>query len=89
MLDRLSHPVSPHFSCLVKYFFLLFCFRESASGGEGQRESDLFVYFKMFVFERESMSGRGAERGQRIQNRLCADSEPDAGLELANREIMT
>ena len=33
--------------------------------------------------------GQG-EGGQRILSRLCADSrEPDAGLELRNREIMT
>ena len=33
----------------------------------------------------------GTERGrQRIRNRLCADSrEPDAGLELVNRELVT
>ena len=47
----------------------------------------------MFVFERErqreSKRGRGGE-GQRLRSRLCADStEPDEGLELTNREIMT
>ena len=52
--------------------------------------------FLSFLFERErergtSASGGGAERGgQRIPSRLCADSsEPDVGLELRNREIVT
>ena len=50
----------------------------------------------MFIFEgeRQSMSGGGAERegdteseaGSRI---LAVSTEPDAGLELVNREIMT
>ena len=38
------------------------------------------------------MSGRGAEKDgdKRIPSRLCADSrEPDVGLKLRNREIMT
>ena len=43
--------------------------------------------------ERESLhtQGKGRERGrQRIPSRLCAVSiEPDTGLELTNREIMT
>ena len=40
---------------------------------------------------REGGGGGGAERGrQRIWNELCADSrEPNAGLKLTNREIMT
>ena len=42
----------------------------------------------LFIFERD---GECKERGrQRIRNRLHADSsEPDAGLELTNCEIMT
>ena len=50
----------------------------------------------MFIFEKESALGRGVwggraeKRGQRIQSELSADSsEPDAGLELTNSEIMT
>ena len=49
----------------------------------------------MFIFERErvSMSRRGAEReGDRIQSRLQAptvSTEPNAGLEPTEREIMT
>ena len=56
----------------------------------------------MFIFERErerergrqSVSGGGAERdgdiGSEAGSRLRAVStEPDAGLELANREIVT
>ena len=51
-------------------------------------------FFKcLFIFEGESESeqGRGREKGrQRIQSGLCTDSgEPDAGLELMNREIVT
>ena len=51
------------------------------------------IYMFLFIFERECVceQGRGRERGrQRIQSRLCADSnEPDVGLRLTNREIMT
>ena len=53
----------------------------------------------MFIFERErdrvrvrACTGRGrAERGgEKIPSRLCADSrEPDVGLKLKKREIMT
>ena len=47
----------------------------------------------MFIFERERerKSRGGAERErQRIQSRLCADRrELDAGLEFANREILS
>ena len=50
----------------------------------------------VYLFEKESTRwGRGRERGRhRIQSRLqalsCADSsEPDAGLEPMNHEIMT
>ena len=53
----------------------------------------LNVYLFLREREREStsMSWRGAGRGgQRIQSGLCADStEPDAGLELMNCEIVT
>ena len=48
----------------------------------------------MFIFERQSVSGRGAERegdtdseaGSRLR---AVSTEPDTGLKLANREIMT
>ena len=41
--------------------------------------------------ERENTSGVGTDiEGERIPSRLCAVStEPDAGLELTNGEIMT
>ena len=47
-----------------------------------------------FIFERQGMSGVGAERdgdtGSKADSRVCAVStEPDAGLELMNYEIMT
>ena len=50
--------------------------------------------FMLFLIEtdRQSVSGGGVERGgiHRIQSRLLAVStEPDAGLELMNQEIMT
>ena len=46
-------------------------------------------FFLMFIFER--VSREGAERGrQRIWGGLCTDSkEPDVGLELTHREIVT
>ena len=56
------------------------------------------IVFKknVYLFLRESTSGEGAERrsrergGQRIQSSLCADSrQPDMGLKLTNREIIT
>ena len=48
----------------------------------------------MFIFERESMTGEGAERegdteseaGSRLQ---AVSTEPDAGLELMECDIMT
>ena len=48
----------------------------------------------MFIFERQSSSGGGAEREGDTESeagsRLWAGStEPDVGLELTNREIMT
>ena len=51
----------------------------------------LFLIFKkIFSFERVQM-GEGQERGRhRIQSGLCTDGrEPDEGLELKNREIVT
>ena len=56
-----------------------------------------FIYlFNVFIFEgeRQSMSGGGAEREgdteSKAGSRLRAVStEPDAGLELTDREIMT
>ena len=50
-----------------------------------------FSVLLFYVSERERERGRGRERGgQRICSRLCAESrEPDVGLELTNREIMT
>ena len=55
----------------------------------------IWFYFLMFYFwetERQNMSRGGAERegDSRIQSRLWAVStEPNVGLELTNREIMT
>ena len=55
----------------------------------------LFIFnVYLFLKERECTrtGGGGAGGGgkQRIQSGLCADSsEPDVGLELMNREIMT
>ena len=49
----------------------------------------LFIYFER---DRDSTSRRRTERGERerIPSRFRAVStEPDAGLELTNREIMT
>ena len=58
--------------------------------------SFFFFSLKVFIFERERvhMSQGGAERegdrGFKAGSRLCADSrEPEAGLELRNREIVT
>ena len=50
--------------------------------------------FLMFIFERQAVSSKGAERegdteskaGSRLQ---AVSTEPDAGLELMNCEIMT
>ena len=49
------------------------------------------MFFLVFIFEREHEWGRGRERGrQRIPRRLRAVStEPDAGLALTDREIIT
>ena len=51
----------------------------------------LFKKKKIFLFERESKGGRGREREREtISSRLRTVSrEPDAGLRLTNREIMT
>ena len=57
----------------------------------------LFFFFSLFILrerERERVSenklGRDRERrGWKIQSGLCSDNrEPDAGLELTNREIV-
>ena len=51
-----------------------------------------FLFFFSFFFEREGMSGVGAERDwrERIQSRLCiVRIDTDAGLKLTNREIVT
>ena len=61
------------------------------------KKTCLFLkFFLMFIFDRErqSMRGGGAERGGDTESeagsRLRAIStEPDAGVELTNREIMT
>ena len=56
---------------------------------------ELFLIICYFIFLslfRGSASKGGAERGgrERIPSRFCAiNSEPDAGPELTNREIMT
>ena len=61
--------------------------------------STFFIYF--WDRERQSMNGGGAERERETQNRkqapgsepsaqrLTRGSEPDAGLELTDREIVT
>ena len=56
----------------------------------------LFVFYILFIFDRgrQSTSGGGAERegdtesdaGSRLQ---AVGTEPDVGLELTNREIVT
>ena len=51
-----------------------------------------FFYLKcLFIFERvQEGEGQRAGGRERIRSRLCTDSrEPDAGLELMSREIMT
>ena len=41
----------------------------------------MFIFERARESERACVSGGGAERRQKIQSRLCADSrEPDAGL---------
>ena len=58
------------------------------------RSEALLLLFLMFIYFRETASGRGTERerereGQRIRSRLFADSsEPNVGLELKNRDIV-
>ena len=59
-------------------------------------ELSIFKFLKMFIYfwERDSMSGEGAERegdtesetGSRI---WAVNTEPDSGLELMSHEIMT
>ena len=54
----------------------------------------IFVNAYLFLRQRQSMNGGGSERegdtesetGSRLQ---AVSTEPDAGLELTNREIMT
>ena len=60
------------------------------------RIMEFLHFFKCVFFLREQactkvgQGKRGAGGGQRIQRGLCADSrQPDMGLELTNREIMT
>ena len=55
---------------------------------------ECFFFFNVYLFilkERVFEQGRGTEMGrERIPSRLCAVStEPDAGLDLTNHEIMT
>ena len=54
----------------------------------------LYIIFNLFIFERQSTSGGGAEREwdteSEADSRIWAVTrEPDVGLELTNREIMT
>lgn len=52
----------------------------------------MFIYLVILERERERASRGGAERetGDRIPSRFCAAStEPNAGLELTNNEILT
>ena len=55
-----------------------------------QRRKEFFFYvYLLLKRERESMS-REEQRGERIPTRLRTDStEPKAGLDPMNREIMT
>ena len=66
---------------------------EQGRGAEGERERESFflkIFFKV-SFEREGAWGKGRERGrERIPSRLHNDStEPEAGLDTTNQEIMT
>ena len=68
-------------------FFSSFSFSSSSS-------SLRFIYFSERERERQSVSGRGAERGGDTESEAgfrlrAASTEPDAGLEPTNREIMT
>ena len=55
---------------------------------------EIFFFFYIYLFLRDSMSRRGAERegdteseaGSRLR---AVSTEPDAGLQPTNREIMT
>ena len=48
----------------------------------------LFKFFKKFIyFDRERASGKEQNEGERENPTVSA--EPDVGLELTNREIMT
>ena len=69
-----------YFFFLKKGFFLsLFTYFERERERESEREQD-----------RDRERERERERRERIPSRLCAVStEPDAGLELPNLEIMT
>ena len=56
---------------------------------------DFFFFLSLFIYfvrKRESVSGEGAEREERarIPSRLhTASTEPDVGLDLTNRKIVT
>ena len=77
----------------------IFKLRLSFNGVERSMNSYLFRTFfpdVLFIFERERKReceqgwGRDKRRGQRIRRGLCADGrEPDEGLKLTSREIMT
>ena len=54
----------------------------------------LFIYFLTFIFDRQSMSGGGAERGGDTESKAgsslwAVSTEPDTALETTNCEIMT
>ena len=55
--------------------------------------SEHFFFLKFIYFERERENeyeqGRGRERGERENPKQALGTEPDAGLELTNREVMT
>ena len=68
--NRLSHPGAPLFKKLKNiYLFIFERPRQSASGGEAEREGDT-----------------ESEAGSRL---WAVSTEPDAGLELTNCEIVT
>ena len=57
---------------------------------------DVLFFFLVFVYfwDRESVNGGGAEREEDIESEVgsrlwAVSTEPDVGLELTNREIMT
>ena len=88
-ISLITREVKHHFKCLLPIWILPFikCLFKSLPHFSFSFLTD----FYLFIFERGSVSGGGAERGgQRVQSGFRVDStEPDVGLEPVNREIMT